>query len=322
MSESESDHDAEPAPPRPTPSQPKTKPTNPKVAISSSSKSSRGPMPLPSSNATTSTNTNGARPTSEHHSSATSHPTNQLPPVDLNDIDAVVAWALKVLEERARALDPGPTLPKPSTSRAAQRPNLPSASATVDHSISKPGLLSIAKHRSRLNGSEHSGPQVDNHRASQSTHANTTASRASTPEDDRPASSGDQKKRKYSKKVKLGDFPGRIGEVASAAIPRFLATVFAEGLYETPETLRSWAGDAYRETWDLEAPEDEYKPPPKAVLTIMMQHASWLRTKVKERIQVIVQYRFGFQNPAVQPRDIKYNRRLAEKLGPNVFHCK
>ncbi|KAG8716752.1 hypothetical protein FRC08_008867 [Ceratobasidium sp. 394] len=317
LSESESGSDTEPAPPHPTPSQSKTKPANPKIATPSSSKSSGRPMHLPSLNATPSTNTNSAHKTSERRSSATSHPTNQLPPVDLNDIDAVVAWALKISEERVQALNQGPALSKPSTSRAAQRPDLPSASATADH-ISQ----AIAKHWSRLNGSERPGTQENDRRAPQSTHASTTASRASTPEEDRPASSGGQKKRRYSKKAKLGDFPSRIGEVASAAIPRFLATVFAEGSYESPEILRSWAGDASRETWDLEAPEDEYEPPPKAVLTIMMRRASWLRTKVKERIQVIVQYGFGSQNPAVQRCDIKYNRRLAEKLGPHVFHCK
>ncbi|KAG8713805.1 hypothetical protein FRC08_012779 [Ceratobasidium sp. 394] len=316
LPESESDSDAEPAQSHPAPSRPQTKPANPKAATQPSSKPSGRPMPLPSSNAAPSTSMNATRTTAERRSSTTSHAANRPPPANLSDIDAVVAWALRMAEERAQALDQSTAISKP-TSRAAQRPDLPGPSATIDH-ISQ----AIAKHRSRLNGGEHSGTQGNTSHVSQSSPANTTASRASTPDDDQPTNSGGQKKRKYSKKAKLSDFPGRIGEVASAVIPRFLAKVFAEGAYEDLEVSRSWALDAYRETWDLEAPEDEYEPPPKAVLTIIMRRASWLRTKVKERILAIVQYGFGFRNPAIQRCDIKYNKRVAEKLGPNVFHCK
>ncbi|KAG8695232.1 hypothetical protein FRC08_007952 [Ceratobasidium sp. 394] len=157
----------------------------------------------------------------------------------------------------------------------------------------------------------------------QSNQASAPPSRASTPDDDdRPIHSNDQKKCKYSKKSKLSNFPDRIGEVASATIPRFLSTVLTEGLYEDLEVFRSWASDAYWDTWALEAPEDEYEPPLKAVLTIMTRRASWIRTKVRERVEVVVQYAFRFRNPAIQRSDIKHNRRLAEKLAPNVFHCK
>ncbi|KAG8710622.1 hypothetical protein FRC08_016929 [Ceratobasidium sp. 394] len=54
----------------------------------------------------------------------------------------------------------------------------------------------------------------------------------------------------------------------------------------------------------------------------MTRRASWIRTKVRERVEVVVQYAFGFRNPAIRRSDIKHNRRLAEKLAPNVFHCK
>ncbi|KAG8732171.1 hypothetical protein FRC10_001172 [Ceratobasidium sp. 414] len=272
-------------------------------------------MPLPSLNATSSS-TNSARSASDHRLGTTSRVADPLPPNDLNDVGAVVAWALGLAEEKARALNDGRPLSQLNTSRS--HPDLPSASATVDH-ISR----AIADHRSRLNGGGPSGTQEHGDHGPRSNQAGAAPSQASTLDNgDGPTHSSDHKKRKYGKKAKLSDFPGRIGEVASAAIPLFLATVFAEGAYENPETFRSWAHNAYRETWGLEAPEDEYEPPPKAVLTIIMRRASWLRTKVRERIKVIVQYGFEFRNPAIHRPDIKYNRRLAEKLAPNVFHCK
>ncbi|KAG8703756.1 hypothetical protein FRC08_002654 [Ceratobasidium sp. 394] len=318
---SEPESDAEPAsskpqvPPASSQGATAPKPANPKVTPRLPSKSSGRPMPLPSPH-TTSSSTNGARATLDRRSDTASHVIHPPPPSDLTDVDALVAWALGLAEEKTRALDQGRPLSIPSTSKAHSQ--LPNASATVDH-ISR----AVANHRSRLNGGGPSGTQESENRASQSNQAGAPPSRAAaSDDDDLPTRSSERKKREYSKKAKLSDFPGRIGEVASAAIPRFLATVFAEGAYEDPETLRSWSHDAYRETWDLEAPEDEYEPPPRAVLTIMMRRASWLRTKVRERVEVIVQYGFEFRNPAVRRSDIKHNRRLAEKLAPNVFHCK
>lgn len=72
----------------------------------------------------------------------------------------------------------------------------------------------------------------------------------------------------------MGDFPGRPREVASAAIPHFLATVFGDGAYENTEIFRDWALDAYRETWKLEFPEYEYEPPPKALTTVVSHNIS------------------------------------------------
>lgn len=74
---------------------------------------------------------------------------------------------------------------------------------------------------------------------------------------------------KRSKKASLGDYPGRPGQVASAAIPYFLATVFGEGAYENIEVFRDWALDAYDHTWAHEFPEDEYEAPPNALLVIV-----------------------------------------------------
>ncbi|KAG8678325.1 hypothetical protein FRC08_017863 [Ceratobasidium sp. 394] len=239
------------------------KPANPKTAPRPSSKSSGRPVPPPSLKATSSS----ARTALEPRSGTTPHATDPSPPSDLSDIGAVVAWALGLAEGKARALDQGHPLSKPSTSKS--HPNLPSTSATLDH-VSR----AIANHQSQLNGSGPSGTQGMENHTQQSNQASTPPSRASTPDDDdRPIRSNDQKKCKYSKKSKLSDFPDRIGEVASAAIPRFLSTVLTEGSYEDLEVFRSWASDAYRDTWALEAPEDEYEPPPKAVLTIVSTHS-------------------------------------------------
>jgi hypothetical protein len=115
--------------------------------------------------------------------------------------------------------------------------------------------------------------------------------------------------------------------------------VFADGAYENTEVFRNWALDAYHKTWELEFPEDEYEPPPKALLTVvsyllpsrscltyvslqLTRRVSWLRGEVKRRIRSIVQYGFGFRNPAISRADIKHNKRLAKKLGANVFHCR
>ena len=54
----------------------------------------------------------------------------------------------------------------------------------------------------------------------------------------------------------------------------------------------------------------------------MTRRASWLRGEVKKRIRVIIQYGYGFRNPATSRADIKHNRRLAKKLGTNTFHCR
>ncbi|KAF8596362.1 hypothetical protein BDV93DRAFT_66635 [Ceratobasidium sp. AG-I] len=54
----------------------------------------------------------------------------------------------------------------------------------------------------------------------------------------------------------------------------------------------------------------------------MTRRVSWLRGEVKRRIRTIVQYGFGFRNPAVGRADIKHNKRLAKKLGANIFHCR
>ncbi|KAG8710722.1 hypothetical protein FRC08_016802 [Ceratobasidium sp. 394] len=289
------------------------KQVNPKTVACPPSQSSGRPVPIPSRDAASSS-VNSARTAPERRLNTTSNVANPPPPSNLNDVGAVVTWALRLVEGKARALDQGHPISKPTASTS--RPNLPSTSATVDH-VSR----AIANHRSRLNGSGPSGTRENENRTLPSNQVG-VPSRASTPAEDDDEPTGSNDKQASFRLAKLSDFSGRIGDVTSAAIPRFLSTVLAEGAYENPEVYRSWSHDAYRETWDLEALEDEYKPPPKAVLTIMMRRASWLQTKVRERVEVIVQYGFGFRNPAVHRADIKHNRRLAEKLAPHVFHCK
>ncbi|KAG8769800.1 hypothetical protein FRC12_004729 [Ceratobasidium sp. 428] len=116
----------------------------------------------------------------------------------------------------------------------------------------------------------------------------------------------------------------KLGEIASAAIPYFLATVCVEGGYEVLDVFEDWALDAYYRTYLLEYPEedDRYEPPPAAILKIMARRASWLQGEIRKRVRPIVEYGYGFRHNAVSRIDIKHNKRLAKKLKPTVFHCK
>ncbi|KAG8717882.1 hypothetical protein FRC09_013539 [Ceratobasidium sp. 395] len=285
---------------------PPTKPLNIHNRATLPSKPSTSRNPPPSNNASSSDST-PKLPTSSASYLAT-HPL----PSDLNNTNELVIWVLKLAEDQARALDRG--TPVASTSR------VPQPSSTANHVTQ-----SIANHRARLSGNKNSDLPPNSTPAPQPTNTGNATPRSSTPSDDgvdEVATSSASKKSKRRKKSKLSDFPGLVGEIASAAIPRFLATVITQGSYEEDtDVFRDWARDAYRTTWGLEAAEHEYVPPPKAVLTIMTRRASWVRGKVKERIRTVVQYGHGFRNPATCHSDVKHNKRLARKLQPNVFHC-
>ncbi|KAG8724615.1 hypothetical protein FRC09_016585 [Ceratobasidium sp. 395] len=285
---------------------PPTKPPNAHNRSTQPSKPATSWNPPSSANAS-SPNTAAKPPTS-----STSYLAAHSLPNNLNNINELVNWALKLAEDQARALDQGVSVA--STSRA------PQPSSTTNHITQ-----SIATHRARLNGNKSSDSPPNSTPASQLANASQATPRLSTPSDDgvdEAATSSANKKSKRRKKSKLSDFPGLVGEIASAAIPRFLATVITQGSYEEDtDVFRDWARDAYRTTWGLEAAEHEYVPPPKAVLTIMTRRASWVRGKVKERIRTVVQYGHGFRNPATCRSDVKHNKRLARKLQPNVFHC-
>lgn len=54
----------------------------------------------------------------------------------------------------------------------------------------------------------------------------------------------------------------------------------------------------------------------------MTRRVPWLRGEVRKRIRIIIEYGYGFQNPATTRAQIKHNRKLAKKLGPGVFHCR
>ncbi|QRV93060.1 LON domain serine protease [Ceratobasidium sp. AG-Ba] len=259
--------------------------------------------------------------TSAATTSATSYLARYPPPADLNNNDALVNWALKIAEGRARELNPS-SGSSPGSSRPEQ-PDHPAATTTTTHVAQ-----AIADHRAQRATTEHPVSQQNVGSSSQ-----VAASGASTPIITPPTETGTtsvtpptetstvSKKKKPRKKTKLSDFPGRVGEIASAAIPYFLATVFAEGGYENLDVFQDWALDAYRRSSELEYP-DEYEPPPVAVLKIMTRRASWLRGEIKKQLWSGVEYGYGFRNPAVSRTDIKHNRRLAKKLKPQVFHCK
>ncbi|KAF8596469.1 hypothetical protein BDV93DRAFT_571914 [Ceratobasidium sp. AG-I] len=283
----------------------RTRPSNP---------SSRLPA-FPSANPSPLTSSNNSAATLRQPPNTSAFLARHPPPANLNDLNALTVWALQIAKEQEQAQALGNT----SNSRS-QQPDQPNT--TTNHI-----LRAIPSHRSPSNGTVHPSPQVTSSSQSQSTSANPSSFGATIPQgDNTPATGTDtvpshHKKSKCSKKASLGDFPGPPGQVASAAIPYFLATVFAEGAYENIEVFRDWALDAYDCTWTLEVPESEYEAPPKALLVIMTRRVSWLRGDVKKRIRVIVQYGFDFKNPAVTRAEIKHNRQLVKKLSPSAFHC-
>ncbi|KAG9090861.1 hypothetical protein FS749_000224 [Ceratobasidium sp. UAMH 11750] len=314
-SDSDSDSNTESQPPttasqvKPAPRHPATIPktANPKPAPPPSQSSTRA---QPSA----STKTSNPPVVPKHVMDPTSSYLAAHPLPDLDDIDGLAVWALRFAEEQAQALDQGRPIAGPS------RVQEPGPSTTADH-IAR----SIANHRSRLNGNRQPSSQD---RPAQSTRSSNTP--RDVPNDDEDADPEDEdvvalpchRKPKRSKKAKLSDFPGLVGEIASAAIPKFLATVLTEGSYENPETLRDWALDAYKEIFKVEASEHKYEAPPKALLTVMTRRASWIRGKIRERIRAIIEYGYGFRNPPTNCGDVKHNRRLARKLKPSVFHCR
>ncbi|KAG8700488.1 hypothetical protein FRC08_004666 [Ceratobasidium sp. 394] len=281
------------------------KSANPKSAPPASQPSARAKPSAP-------TKMNNAPAAPKRATDPTSYLAAHPLPNDLDDIDGLAVWALKFAEERAQALDQGSSTAGPS------RAQEPGPSATADH-IAR----SISNHRSRLNNSQNRPPQPP----PQSTRSSKITRDVSNDDEgvdteDEDAALPRRQKPKRGKKAKLSDFPGLMGEIASVAIPRFLAIVLTEGAYENPDTCRDWALDAYKETWKLEAPEHKYEAPPKALLTIITRRASWIRGKIKERIRAIVEYGYGFRSPSTNRGDVKHNRRLARKLKPSVFHCR
>ncbi|KAG8796344.1 hypothetical protein FRC12_000061 [Ceratobasidium sp. 428] len=241
------------------------------------------------------------------------------PPTNLNDNEALINWALRIVAEQAQGVTPGSSTSNLRPRSQLDRPTTTTTSAYI--------AQAVANHRAEHAATGHPRSQADPDRSSSAATTIARTSRASTPapasEETTTPTSG-AGKRKYRKKTKLADFPGCIGEIASAAIPYFLATVFAEGGYEGLETFEDWALDAYRRTYHLEYPDEPegYERPPVAVLKIMARRASWLRGEIKKRVRAVVEYGYGFRHNAVSRVDIKHNRRLSKILKPNVFHCR
>ncbi|QRW15416.1 LON domain serine protease [Ceratobasidium sp. AG-Ba] len=247
--------------------------------------------------------------------SAASYLVRHSPPADLTNNEALINWALEIAADRVLRLNPNASVPGPDPPTLQQLD--PPNTTTTSHVAQ-----AIANHRIGRAASQHLGTQPNTGSSSQATTSTAAAARGSTPSPATDAATPSVKKKKHRKKTKLSDFPGRPGEVASAAIPYFLATVFAEGGYEHLDTLQDWALDAYRRSYNLEYPDEAFEPPPVAILKIMTRRASWLRGEIKKRIRAGVEYGYGFRNPAVTRADIKHNKRLAKKLKPQVFHCK
>jgi hypothetical protein len=54
----------------------------------------------------------------------------------------------------------------------------------------------------------------------------------------------------------------------------------------------------------------------------MAARVLWLRTKMKEQVQIIVEHEYGFINPVESCDDRLHNKQLFKRLWPDSFHCK
>ncbi|KAG8769801.1 hypothetical protein FRC12_004730 [Ceratobasidium sp. 428] len=122
------DNDKDPEIP-PLPPRLSHKPRGPALAQLKSNSAARGPLARPSAVASAKLPTNtpaaGTSTTNLSPDYLALHP----PPTNLNDNEALVGWALKIVEEQSRKnnVNPGPSNPRP------QRPDTASTTATTNH---------------------------------------------------------------------------------------------------------------------------------------------------------------------------------------------
>ncbi|KAF8593979.1 hypothetical protein BDV93DRAFT_516139 [Ceratobasidium sp. AG-I] len=120
----------------------------------------------------------------------------------------------------------------------------------------------------------------------------------------------------------LGKFRGQRGKVATKAIIELLAVASEKGVYQNQEIYMKWALNCYRRAWKEHAQHEFYQEAPDNLLKTMALRISWLRTKVKERMRLVVQYHIGFCNPGGNNDVVAANRQLFSKIFPNSFHCR
>ncbi|KAF8606950.1 hypothetical protein BDV93DRAFT_553407 [Ceratobasidium sp. AG-I] len=120
----------------------------------------------------------------------------------------------------------------------------------------------------------------------------------------------------------LGKYPGYRLKVATKAIVELLATASEKGVYQNQEIYMKWALNCYRRAWRDHAAHVPYMEAPDDLLKTIALRVSWLRTKVKERIRVIVRFKLGFRDPGGSDAIVAANRELFGKIFPNTFHCR
>ncbi|KAF8594019.1 hypothetical protein BDV93DRAFT_581280 [Ceratobasidium sp. AG-I] len=120
----------------------------------------------------------------------------------------------------------------------------------------------------------------------------------------------------------LGKYRGQRGKVATKAIIELLAMASEKGVYQNQEVYLKWCLNCYRRAWKVHAPHVNYQEAPDDLLKTMALRVSWLRTKVKERLRLVVRYKLGFQTPGGDNAVLAENQRLFAKIFPNTFHCR
>ncbi|KAF8595748.1 hypothetical protein BDV93DRAFT_514724 [Ceratobasidium sp. AG-I] len=227
------------------------------------------------------------------------------------DEDEVLNWAMHFVQKRTKGPEPGP-------SRSRAQPD-----ATVD-----------LRSRFRANARSRSPDDVRRHARYPRLPQPSPAPTPDSDHDDLPepgevaaavaavAGGANAPVALDDEGTGLGKYRDQRGKVATKAIVELLALASEKGVYQNQETCLKWALNCYRRGWKEHARHVDYEEAPNDLLRTMTLRISWLRTKVKERIRLVVRYKLGFQTPGGDNAILAENQRLFAKIFPNTFHCR
>ncbi|KAG9086220.1 hypothetical protein FS749_003803 [Ceratobasidium sp. UAMH 11750] len=119
----------------------------------------------------------------------------------------------------------------------------------------------------------------------------------------------------------LADFPGLPWRVASKAINHLLATTSTEGPFEPFGVVDEWSNTSYKIIWGQELPDTPLIKPPRELRALMVRRSSWFRGETMKRLRPLIPFCWDFINPPRTLQDLRSNRKRAETLLPNSFHC-
>ncbi|QRV93495.1 hypothetical protein RhiJN_21513 [Ceratobasidium sp. AG-Ba] len=241
-------------------------------------------------------------------SSAPSSSLSNPPPT--SDVDAVLTWATRVITKATHSHLPAGTSDHASqTDSVGNDAYVQLASVLEDlraHlAASVPKLPLPANHTQRLRRPRDTDLVEDNAELLEAEAALALGKRINV-----------------RRKPCLSDFPGLRRHIASNAIPDLVATMITRGGYEVHGTVSHWAKSSYGRQWTDEVPDEPFQPAPRALLGIMVHRGSCFRGNVMDRIRPEVCHLWPFIRTPHTPDDLKYNKRLAQRLLPNQFHCR